>query len=59
MGSFFKPHLPLPGKRQSVFLYICCLVTKQAIEESASKATQGRGTLISVTGRYSFACAAS
>lgn len=59
MRPFLKPHLPLLGKRLSVFLCICCLVTRQAIEESVYKATQGRGTLISVTGRYSFEYAAS
>lgn len=48
------PQFPLPDKRLNVFLFICYLVTKQA-----SEAVQGRGTLISVAGRYSFECAAS
>lgn len=53
------PQFLLPGKRLWVFLCICHFVTKQSIEEKASEATQGKGTLISVTGRYVFECAAS
>lgn len=56
---FLMPQFTLPGKRLRVFLCIRHFVTKQAIEGKASEATQGRVTLISVTGRYIFECAAS